>query len=172
MIERLEAERLANAIHSLRPDWPLTSLLTFLHAKKNKPLLELTVQLAWVAQLPDSKTPARVDFDGPWRRAFLGAGVQSAPAARYPLPDDCAVCGGPRVGTHADHEYREPLPPESWARPTPEQRAALEAARVQAEKQLTAAQEVEPERTKRDPAEVIAAHTNGATVPNNEKAAT
>ncbi len=162
MIERLEAERLASAIHSLRPDWPLNSLLGFLKQRQNRPLLEVTIELAWVAQLPDSKTPARIDADGPWKRVLMGAGMNAAPNYRVVLPTDCAICSRPfehhsALSRFDDHDYEPLADRKPGVGPNPEQRAAIEAARVEAEK---ARPEPAPKREPRDPAEVIAEHTS------------
>ena len=108
MLTRNEAERLAGAIHSLRPEWPAASLLTFLGKHKDRPLLEITVELAWVAQLPETRTPARIAEDGPWKRAIGGREFNTSAHIRRPSDDDCATCGRPR-DTHgpidADHPY-------------------------------------------------------------------
>lgn len=164
MIERLEAERLANAIHSLRPDWPVNSLLGFLKQREKRPLLELTVELAWVAQLPDSQTPARMDAPGPWKKALVGVGLQSAPNYREVLPTDCGICSRPFehhsvLSKLDDHEYEPMSERGKGVGPTPEQKAALEKARIAAELSRTAAkEEPAPGRVLRDPAAVIANH--------------
>jgi hypothetical protein len=111
MIERHEAERLAAAIHQLRPDWPQPSLETFIWNNRYMPLLDVTVELAWVAQLPETQTPARIHMDGPWRNVTRPAGTQSASAhIPHASPDDCAHCGQPEpahhhVATYGDHTY-------------------------------------------------------------------
>lgn len=72
MIEKTDAERIAAAIHALRPDWPLNSLMTLLAELRTWPLRDLAVKLAWIATdqnidgTPVSQTPARVKENGPW----------------------------------------------------------------------------------------------------------
>lgn len=112
MIERHEAERLAAAINNLRPDWPIPSLLTFIHKRQHRPLLDLTIHLAWVAQLPETSTPARADQDGPWQHATTPRpGTTSASAHITTAADtDCAICGQgepahAHVTTYGDHPY-------------------------------------------------------------------
>lgn len=73
MLTREEIERLAAAISALRPDWPMKSLETFIHQRGHRPLLDLSVELVWVAQLgPErAQTPALIDQQGPWKGATL-----------------------------------------------------------------------------------------------------
>jgi hypothetical protein len=117
MLTRNEAERLAAAIHCLRPEWPTSSLLTFLSKRKDRALLDITVQLAWVAQLPESKTPARVDEDGPWKSAVRGAEPINTTSLLQTInwESDCATCLKPRdhpwhggLGTENDCDYLAP----------------------------------------------------------------
>ena len=72
MINKTEAERIATAVHALRPDWPVKSLMTLLLELKDWPYRDLAVTLTWVATDQDingnhiSQTPARVKEQGPW----------------------------------------------------------------------------------------------------------
>jgi hypothetical protein len=76
-------ERIAQAIHALRPQWPITSLETFLRDPKlaNRPTRDVAIALTWIAVDPDTRTPARVHEDGPWWRA---ATVDEAQTYRNP----------------------------------------------------------------------------------------
>jgi hypothetical protein len=141
MLTRQEAERLAASVHALRPDWPLTSLLTFLKKRERRPLLDIGIELTYVALLPDTKTPARIDEAGPWKSATSTAAP--TPLPRYAADDDCAICNNPRDGHHDDHEWRPRLPPEEWARPTQEQREFMRKERERLEHERTAAPEPE-----------------------------
>jgi hypothetical protein len=114
VLSRNEAERLAQAISCLRPEWPVASLLTFIGKRKNRPLLDLTIELAWVAQLEDTKSPARIDEAGPWKAAVRGAEPvnTSAVLGSIDFEADCAECLKPRehlwhggTGTIHDHEF-------------------------------------------------------------------
>lgn len=102
MLTREEAERLAQAIHALRADWPTASLLTFLGKRKERPLLDLTIELAWVAQLPDTKSPARIDEDGPWKGATRTVVGAFAVQQHIDFGTACVVCLQP--------EFDHPLP--------------------------------------------------------------
>jgi hypothetical protein len=64
---KTEAERLAAAIHELRPDWPVASLVTYLagtHA--HRAYRDIAVALAYVATDPATRTPKRIEGAGPW----------------------------------------------------------------------------------------------------------
>jgi hypothetical protein len=76
-------ERIAQAIHALRPQWPITSLETFLRDPKlaNRPTRDVAIALTWIAVDPDTRTPARVHEDGPWWRAAV---VDEAQTYRNP----------------------------------------------------------------------------------------
>jgi hypothetical protein len=74
MITRTEAERIAIAIHAIRDDWPITSLVTLISRDlASWPLLDVGVGLMHVAleRTLDGKwltaSPARVKENGPWR---------------------------------------------------------------------------------------------------------
>lgn len=113
MLTRNEIERLASAIHGLRPDWPTPSLVTFIAKRDTRPLLDLTIELAWVAQLPDTKSPARIDEDGPWKNAVRSGPVNMID--HLPTIDwstACHECLQPRDAHHAvDHSWQRPQPP-------------------------------------------------------------
>jgi hypothetical protein len=49
MLTKTEAERLAAAAHALRPDWPVSSLLTYLSRHKASAYRDVAVALAWIA---------------------------------------------------------------------------------------------------------------------------
>ena len=88
-----EAERIAAAMHALRPDWPVSSLLTLIRKKLiDRPRRDVTVALAWVACEAGTATPARVLESGPWWRA---AGVEGAASQLTPFDANsfCTVCG-------------------------------------------------------------------------------
>src|SRR3954453_17983574 len=76
-------ERIAQAIHALRPQWPIASLETFLNDPRlaNRPTRDVAIALTWIAVDPDTRTPARVHEDGPWWRA---ATVDETPPYRTP----------------------------------------------------------------------------------------
>ena len=62
-----ELQRLAAMANSLRPEWPVRSLVTHLTEKHaDRPYRDLAVALAWIATDPKTKTPARLAEAGPW----------------------------------------------------------------------------------------------------------
>lgn len=77
-----EIDRIASAFHVLRPDWPHTSLRTFI-AKNlaTRPRRDVCVALAWVACESNTATPARVLEAGPWWKAAAIEG--SGPTAPH-----------------------------------------------------------------------------------------
>lgn len=105
-----EAQRIATAMHQLRPDWPASSLLTLIRKHLiDRPRRDVTVALAWVACESASHTPARVLESGPWWRA---AGVEGTVTARQPFDprSTCGICGKTeqqcRANPHGEHEFQ------------------------------------------------------------------
>jgi hypothetical protein len=92
MIDETQLARLAGMAHALRPDWPSRSLLTYLHAHHaGRPYRDLAVALAWVAADSATRTPARLDENGPWWKAAL---AEAPDATRTPSPTPvCKRCG-------------------------------------------------------------------------------
>lgn len=96
-------DRIAAAIHLLRPDWPKTSIATLIErdpALSNRGFQDLAVALTYVATDPKSSTPARVKENGPWWRATAEtpADARSGPPTphtpRCPLhPHEPVSCG-------------------------------------------------------------------------------
>lgn len=161
MVTQQEAQRIAAAVNLLRPDWRTALIMAVLGDDKciNRPYADLAIAMTAVAVDPASKKPGRIHEPGPWWNSALASAPQSLP--RYPSSADCGICGRPPelhscLSSVDDHEW-EPQRTEGVG-PTDEQRTAIEAARVEAEKIRTAAREAEPERELRDPAEVIASH--------------
>jgi hypothetical protein len=104
-----EIERIAAAMHQLRPDWPAASLRTLIaKSLMDRPRRDVAVALAWVACESGTATPARVLETGPWWKA---AGVEGTTSPRQPFDpgENCAVCSLPpnKCRAHAlpDHEY-------------------------------------------------------------------
>src|SRR4051812_32951410 len=91
-----EKDRIAAAIHALRPDWPVKSLRTILDDPKlsDQPRRDVAVALTWIACEAESKTPARVLESGPWWRAVGADSDASDRRAMPPKPSEaCAICG-------------------------------------------------------------------------------
>lgn len=67
MLSRTEIERLAASAHDLRPDWPISSLVTWLQADHaHRAYRDVAVALAYVATDSDTRTPKRMNETGPW----------------------------------------------------------------------------------------------------------
>jgi len=84
-----ELQRLAAMANSLRPEWPVRSLLTLLAKHAARPYRDLAVALAWVATDPRTKTPARLAEAGPWWTATsmaegVGPGQSSPMCPEHP----------------------------------------------------------------------------------------
>lgn len=126
-----EIERIAAAMHELRPDWPTASLRTLITKQlSHKPRRDVCVALAWVACESASATPARVlNEHGPWWRA--AAIDESGPAKTYDRNATCATCGQAkdrcRQLWEGDHEYVTVAEHQATATTTAEHIAELRA---------------------------------------------
>ena len=95
-----EADRIAVAINTLRPDWPIKQLRTLCaHPDMvRRPRLDAAIALVAVACDSESKTPYRVLETGPWWHAAAAAAGDNhqAPTRAYPpkLEDACELHGG------------------------------------------------------------------------------
>ena len=101
-MNRPEAEQIASALTMIRPDWLRTSLLTILGRHQHRPARDAMLALVWIAYDPDTKTPARIDSDGPWWHTARLAATETAalPPERLPCPihhhpEPCPHCGPP-----------------------------------------------------------------------------
>jgi hypothetical protein len=133
-----EIRRLAHAIDALRPDWPISSLTTFI--RKNMAgwsYRDAAVALVYVAcdtktdGQHASDTPRRVLEQGPWR---VAAAVGGSTAMRTHAPkrhEECAThpghwahnCGGCRAEAFdVDAPVSPDLPPVSVVNPRLAQR--------------------------------------------------
>jgi hypothetical protein len=96
-----EINRAAHALNELRPDWPISSLTTWLRRNMSaRPYRDAMIALVWVAldAKPDgtyvSDRPARVLEPGPWWRA-AAIGDASLGHPHPPTRDEqCRRCGG------------------------------------------------------------------------------
>lgn len=114
-----EIERIAAAMHHMRPDWPTASLRTLLGRPdlSNRPRRDVAVALAWVACEADTKTPARVLENGPWwRAAVIEDGATHHHVAKVygwhegDPRDICSICALDRAECHrraktSGHEF-------------------------------------------------------------------
>mgnify|MGYP003489551565 FL=1 len=162
MLTKEEAQRIALCVSAIRPDWSTNGLMSVLADDRcrNRVPRDLTLAFVALALDPSSRKPTRIYESGPWWDVARPAG-QTPPNYRAVLPTDCGICSRPFEHHSAlskldDHEYEPLSDRKPGVGPTPEQRAAIEAARVQAKK---ARPEPAPKREPRDPADVIAEHT-------------
>lgn len=106
-MNRPEAEQIATAISMLRPDWLRTSLLTLLAKHQHRSARDVMLALVWVAYDPETKTPGRIDAEGPWWGASRTAGMPDAPrpTPRCDRHGDwmpCLTCQREQAGPAAD----------------------------------------------------------------------
>ncbi|VXC07640.1 hypothetical protein [Aeromicrobium sp. 9AM] len=163
-MNKTEAQRIAAVVNLLRPEWSTGLLMKVLGDDRmiRRPYADALIALTACAVDSTTKQPGRVHENGTWWAAVSAANPKG-PQYRQARPGYCVICGEhwPLHGEpnqYGGHHYENPLDPRKSALPTDEQRAALEAARIEAEKKLTAAREAEVKREVRDPADVIANH--------------
>lgn len=163
MLTQTEAQQLAKAVNALRPDWSQASLMAVLGDERCRLRPRRDISLAFIALALDdqSRKPTRIYEHGPWWEILRPIG-QSAPNYRAVLPTDCGICSRPfefhsALSKLDDHEYEPLADRKPGVGPTAEQKAAIQAAAIEAQK---ARPEPAPKRTPRDPATVIAAHTS------------
>lgn len=117
-----EIDRLAAAINALRPDWPASSLRTFIDTHlAGRALPDAAIALTWVACDPTSRTPKRVLESGPWWQATRPADAQRT----YTEPGVVTRCEHGQPSTQCTDCYPRQT---AGVGPTPEQRAAIRAA--------------------------------------------
>lgn len=109
-MDKHEIDRLAAAVHALRPDWPLRSCVTFI-AKEigTYAYQDAAVMLAWVATDPDTKTPRRVTENGPWRHAIVDRRT-----VQPVTPPECVDHPGQKASTCTECHADATPPPPNW----------------------------------------------------------
>lgn len=126
-----EIDRIADALHHARPDWPAKQLRTLLADPKmaDRPRRDVFVALAWVACESGTASPYRVLEAGPWwKAAAVDGGTANNPRpSRGPW---CALCAvGKDDPKHPDDDHPFTLRPAG----------ASEQARAEARELLVAA---------------------------------
>lgn len=112
MADTNEIQRLAEALHALRPDWPVRSLITYLtrdHAARA--FRDLAVAAVVVAVDEQTATPARLGEHGPWWVAayqagrpftpIVGPGSEprcTEPGHEHELARACRCCRSEQIG--------------------------------------------------------------------------
>ena len=105
-----EKDRIAAALHQLRPDWPTKSIRTLLDKPQiaDRPRRDVVVALGWVACENATATPARVLEAGPWWRA-AAIETNGRPLEHLEPQDRCKVCAKSRTdcdrNPFGDHEF-------------------------------------------------------------------
>ena len=122
-MDDFEAERIAAAIHVLRPDWPAKSLRTLMARPQlaAKPRRDVAVALTWIACETNTATPARVLESGPWWRACVVDDPEGSRPHPVKATDQCprhpgqraTFCGGCRADELADDDERT-TPTPAW----------------------------------------------------------
>lgn len=128
MIDKADAEKLAEGINMLRPDWPTKQILGVIGQHARRPIRDIALALVWLAYDLETKSPGRLAESGPWwRAASAGYAQDNAPATRNdPVhlvlaraggsggcehgeprgPGFCALCRNGK-GLIADHPVRQ-----------------------------------------------------------------
>jgi hypothetical protein len=118
-----DLERIAAAMHALRPDWPEKSLVTFLtNHHSHRPWRDLAVAATAVATDTRTRTPNLLNEHGSWWvAAHTATGTTGEPSLfdeRCPLPghssypaDNCGACRSEQIET--------PVPRKAWDREEP-----------------------------------------------------
>lgn len=90
-----EVNQLAAVIWGIRPEWPSSSLQTFITKNlADKPYHLATVAFVACAVDPDTKTPARVLENGPWWKAAAAAfGMEQSTPVVNRMEGRCKQCG-------------------------------------------------------------------------------
>lgn len=123
-----EIRRLAHAINEIRPDWPVSSLTTFIarHLAR-RTYRDAAIALAYIATdtaldgTPASSTPARVLEAGPWWQAVAAGDAQGRATPGPPKPEQecpdhagrwagaCGLCAHEGVTAYYDPAQAEPM---------------------------------------------------------------
>jgi hypothetical protein len=132
MPDRDEIQRIAAAMNALRPDWRITSLVTFLTAHHaTRPYRDLAIAAVSVATDPKTTTPNLLNEHGAWwvaAQTVRGETARStAPAPGTPrcpepgheheLASNCRICISDRMAAMApDGDAALTISPDQAAR--------------------------------------------------------
>lgn len=101
MIDKTEAERIAEAVHALRPDWVASSIVRLIGENadlRSRAYRDLAVAFAYVACDSATLTPGRVREAGPWwahtnaQKATTSAVTTRCPEHPAHAAWDCPEC--------------------------------------------------------------------------------
>lgn len=135
-MNRPQAEQIAYAVSTVRPDWLRSSLVTMLgnlptHLR-DKPARDVMLALVWLAYDPDQETPRLLREDGPWWNLARLAGPGAQPQTESGIVTWCEH--GRPSGRHCP-DCQQPV---ARSLPTEEQRAAMRQAIADAKRELSA----------------------------------
>jgi len=133
MIDKADAERIAQAVHDLRPEWPAQSVLTLIGNSEDlrtRAYRDLAVAFTYVACDPASLTPGRVREQGPWwqhtnaQKATVSAVTTRCPDhaahAAWNCPDCDAATTPPPVNWRDGLTLTRRDRPKARTEPTPD----------------------------------------------------
>lgn len=66
MMTREDAERIADTMVAIRPEWTHASIMTILHDLRARTVRDVHLAAIWIAYDPTTRTPARLRETGPW----------------------------------------------------------------------------------------------------------
>lgn len=136
-MNEIEAKRIASVISIIRPEWRPGLVMSVLGDERLRHRVYEDILVVAVACYRDPMTikPGRIHEPGPW---WLTVSAVARPAAqvRTITADDCDICTQPEhahpIAPTDDHEYVRRGSAGPGQKPTPEHRAAIDAARTQA----------------------------------------
>lgn len=110
MATRDEIQRVAAAMHALRPEWNPRSLATFLERHQaHRAYGDLAIAAAHVATDPRTKTPELLNQHGPWWRGTTTTDASGPPPVGSPR---CPI--HPHAPTRCPHCRSEHLAGQGW----------------------------------------------------------
>ena len=136
MLTKLQAERIANAIQLLQPNWTIPQLMGVMADPriKNRPPADIASCLAFLATDGETKQPTRAFEPGIWWATATTRAQEAGPTYRYASPRDCGVCSKPEADCQCG-DY-SPVYVRHDQRATPEQIAAVKRAAIENAKPL------------------------------------
>lgn len=166
MLSKDEAQRIASAVNALRPDWSINGLMSVLGDTRcrNRPRKDLTIAFVTLALDETSRKPTRIYEHGPWWEV-LAPKVGTTVSYRELGPDDCDICSRPQtmhpISSTDNHAWEPQDSRGKGHAPTPEQRAAIDAAAAEAKAKATAEREAVEAREVATVDEVLGRHQGG-----------
>lgn len=165
-MNKTEAERIAAATNVIRPDWSPKLLMTVLADDRmiRRPYADALLALIACALDDQTKRPGRVHEKGSWWSVVTAVSGQQGPTYRETRPGYCVICGenwslhGEWSELYGGHNYENPITDAKGVPPTPEQRAAIDAANVEAQLKVTAEKAAKEQRVVADVDDVLARH--------------